>query len=167
MIYWNSRFLHNFWVFRFSVQNFSTWRKFMSKIGQNNFKSNQGWNIPKIVDLWFNPFYALQIISIFDFCRYLSLIRKWSFPLGISSVNVTKSAADLVTFTREILNRKLHFLCSVLEMNWIFRKCFEEYHRIKKIQEICAANLTSKNLKHDWLSFKSKIRGETFAWSII
>ena len=28
-------------------------------------------------------------------------------------VNVTKSAADLVTFTEEILNRKLHFLCSV------------------------------------------------------
>ena len=39
------------------------------------------------------------------------------FPLKISSVNVTKSAgtADLVTFTEEILNGKLQFLCSALK----------------------------------------------------
>ena len=49
----------------------------------------------------------------------LSLHKQWSFLLRISSVNVTKSAvfcgfgADLVTFTEEILNRKLYFLCSV------------------------------------------------------
>ena len=37
-----------------------------------------------------------------------------SFPLRISSVNVTNSQfpADLVTFTEEILNEKLCFLCS-------------------------------------------------------
>ena len=42
------------------------------------------------------------------------LQKKRSFPLRISSVNVIKSAepADLVTFTEEILNEKLHFLCS-------------------------------------------------------
>ena len=34
--------------------------------------------------------------------------KKWSFPLRISSVNVT--------FTEEILNRKLHFLCSVWQV---------------------------------------------------
>ena len=41
--------------------------------------------------------------------------RKRRFPLRISSVNVTKSAVfcDLVTFTEEILNGKLRFLCSV------------------------------------------------------
>ena len=55
----------------------------------------------------------------------------------------------------------------MLETNWIFRKGFEEYHRIKKIQEIGAANSTFKNLEYDWLSFKSKIRGVTFAWSFI
>ena len=40
--------------------------------------------------------------------------KKWSFPLRISSVNVTKSQfpANLVTFTEEILNEKLKFLCS-------------------------------------------------------
>ena len=46
----------------------------------------------------------------------LTLNKKWSFPLRISSVNVTKSAGngqDLVTFTEEIRNGKLYFLCSV------------------------------------------------------
>ena len=36
--------------------------------------------------------------------------KKKSFPLRISSVNVTKSA---ISFIKEILNEKLHFLCSV------------------------------------------------------
>ena len=42
------------------------------------------------------------------------LHKKWSFPLRISSVNVTKSAVSsgFVTFTEAILNGKLHFLCS-------------------------------------------------------
>ena len=42
------------------------------------------------------------------------LHKKWSFPLRISSVNVAKSTvADLVVFTEEIFNAKLHSLCSV------------------------------------------------------
>ena len=39
-----------------------------------------------------------------------------SFPLRISSVNVTKSTencGNLITFTEEILNGKILFLCSV------------------------------------------------------
>ena len=41
----------------------------------------------------------------------LPLHKKWNFPLRISSVNAAKSAgtADLVTFTKEILNGKLYF----------------------------------------------------------
>ena len=41
--------------------------------------------------------------------------QKRSLPLRISLVNVTES--DLVTFTEEILNVKLHFLCSVSSVN--------------------------------------------------
>ena len=43
-----------------------------------------------------------------------SLHKKWNFPSRISAVNVTKSAGncDLVTFTEEILNGKLHNLCN-------------------------------------------------------
>ena len=43
-----------------------------------------------------------------------TLHKKWSSPLRISSVNVAKQqgTVDLVTFTEEILNGKLHFLCS-------------------------------------------------------
>ena len=46
---------------------------------------------------------------------FVALDKKWSFPLSISSENVTKSAGNcwFVTFTEEILNGKLHFLCSV------------------------------------------------------
>ena len=55
------------------------------------------------------PFYVFS----YEFCKivtrlFLSLHKKWSFPLRISSVT-----AELVTFTEEILNGKLHFLCSV------------------------------------------------------
>ena len=38
-----------------------------------------------------------------------SLHKKWSFPLRISSINVTKSAGGN---PEEILNGKLHLLCS-------------------------------------------------------
>ena len=43
-----------------------------------------------------------------------SLHKKWGFPLRISSVNVTRSAVSWVFghITEEILNGKLHFLCS-------------------------------------------------------
>ena len=46
---------------------------------------------------------------------HITLHKKWSFPLRISTVNVSKFAetADLVTFTKEILNVKLRFLCSI------------------------------------------------------
>ena len=41
----------------------------------------------------------------------MTLHKKSSVPLRMFSVNVTKSAVS--TFTEEILNGKLHFLCSV------------------------------------------------------
>ena len=46
-----------------------------------------------------------------------SLHKKWNLLLRFSSVIVTKSPnpqfpADLVTFTEQIINGKLHFLCS-------------------------------------------------------
>ena len=46
---------------------------------------------------------SLQIIST------VITAQKMMFSLRVSSVNVTKSAADLVIFTEEILNGKLHF----------------------------------------------------------
>ena len=55
------------------------------------------------------------IAQLWERLQLLTLHKKLSFPLRISSVNVTKSAGtvDLVTLSEEILNRKLHFLCSV------------------------------------------------------
>ena len=49
---------------------------------------------------------------------WLTLHKKWSFPLRISSVH-----EDLVTFTKEILNGKLHFVCSV-SLLFVFLGCF-------------------------------------------
>ena len=47
---------------------------------------------------------------------HLTLHRKWGIPWRISSVNVTKSAGNcrLVTFTKEFLNRRLHFFVVLL-----------------------------------------------------
>ena len=46
--------------------------------------------------------------------QFKSLHKKSSFPLRISSVNVTKPQfpVDLVAFTQENFNGKFHFLCS-------------------------------------------------------
>ena len=54
------------------------------------------------------------ISLLFDIKLSLSLHRKLSFPLQISSVNVTKVSCGLVTFTEEILDGKLYLMCSVL-----------------------------------------------------
>ena len=45
--------------------------------------------------------------------RSLTSQKKWSFPLRISSVNVTK-------ISEGILNRKLYFLCSVFKPEYLF-----------------------------------------------
>ena len=44
---------------------------------------------------------------------------KWSFPLRLSSINVTKFEfpSNLFNFTEDILNRKLLFLCSAAIVN--------------------------------------------------
>ena len=59
-----------------------------------------------------NPFQInfASLVELFAFVKnndFHALHKKWSFPLRISSVNVTKSAV-----TEEILNGKLRFLCS-------------------------------------------------------
>ena len=83
-------------------------------------------------------------IWIFSYYFLISLYKKRSFPLRISSANVTKSAAscDLVTFTEDILNRKLRFLCSV---NWSFEH--SSYQRME-----------NGNISSNILFFKSKIK---------
>ena len=45
--------------------------------------------------------------------------KKCSFLLNISSVNGTAETADLVAFTEEILNGKLHFLCRGSTLSYI------------------------------------------------
>ena len=67
-------------------------------------------------------------ISSFILHEVFCTAQKWSFPLRISSVN------NLVTFTVEILNGKLHFLCRVVSARNILTLStllyFAEFHRI-------------------------------------
>ena len=58
-----------------------------------------------------------QNSNVFTNTKIYTKDKKWSFPLRIFSLNVAKSAADLVTFTEEILNGKLNFLSSDTEIN--------------------------------------------------
>ena len=53
----------------------------------------------------------LRQTEIKNYSHGAALQKKSSFRLSVSSVNVTKSA-DSVTFTKEILNGILDFLCS-------------------------------------------------------
>ena len=57
--------------------------------------------------------YKAIFAPLFDQPTESSLHKKWNFPLRISSVNTTPNPqfpADLVTFTEEVLDGKLHFL---------------------------------------------------------
>ena len=62
-----------FKILAFWGRNFSTLCNFMLKIGQNNFQSNQGWNIPKITDLIISWF--LHYTSDFNLWFSLILVR--------------------------------------------------------------------------------------------
>ena len=55
----------------------------------------------------FKERWRFNLNSSRSFSFQYSLLKKLSFPLRISSVNVT--TADLATYTEEILNGKLHF----------------------------------------------------------
>ena len=54
---------------------------------------------------------GMTFVTLNQFCK----VYFCSFPLRVFSVNVTnpQETADLVIFTEEIINGKLHFLCSV------------------------------------------------------
>ena len=61
---------------------------------------------------------------LYYFCNDVELLvfgmvdtaQKMKFPLRVSSVNVTKSVGNCgITFAEEILNGKLHLLCSVTD----------------------------------------------------
>ena len=79
---------------------------------------------------------------------------------------------DLVTITKEILNGKLHFLCSVT--NYIFTACLEEtrlttYKKLKNIQANEFSEVVSKFTKNveinSFSGFISKFGHRFFSFS--
>ena len=78
---------------------------FLREVFSLETKSGTHWDDASKVFPWAKYFIEAASIKK-NHCR-----KKWSFPLRISSVQGTRSArnSDLVTFTDEILNGKLHF----------------------------------------------------------
>ena len=117
-----------------------------------------------------------ELIAKSKYCHYT---KKCSFSLRISSVNVTKSAVfcGLVTFTEEIFNEKLHFLCSVwtatkpeikpnkyrqIFMDWLIKltkTCLDYY---KTMQQVLINNIKSATSKRKNLPniFQTKYKAE-------
>ena len=100
---------------------------------------------------------------------YFSLHKKWSFPLRISSVNVTnpQETADLVTFTEEILHGKLHFLCSVWVKIFDLKDNNSQWNPVLLIIEIsmCSpiSNVSLKRLFNQMNTVKSNVQ---IGWQI-
>ena len=82
---------------------------------------------------------------------------KWSFPLRIYSVNVTKSAEKwyLVTFTEEILNEKLHFCAVQKQLSTCVEKSWSE-NCFQYSQEIISLQLHQNITPVQVFSFKSE-----------
>ena len=73
---------------------------------------------------------------------YFALHKKWSFPLRISSVNVTKSAVSWgfsLAFTEVIRNGKLRFLCS--EVIWTNYLIFFWDERLQVLRKIAVREI--------------------------
>ena len=73
----------------------------------------------KRITLNFHCFKVTSVRIISLYANGIDTAQKMKFPLRISSVNVTKSQflADLVTFTEEIHDGKLHYLCSDISVS--------------------------------------------------
>ena len=75
----------------------------------------------------------------------------------ISSVNVTTLIADLVTFTEEILNGKLHFLCSVKQTYILYTL---ENNLLNMYQQVFVVVTADKLLKTShWYVFDGRKQG--------
>ena len=82
--------------------------------------------------------------------------KKWNFPLAISPVNVTRSAVsgDLVKFTVEMLNGKLHFLFNETH----YFQALNYSQKGSNIETFCMyLKYTNKNTRHVTLHFVLKL----------
>ena len=114
------------------------------------------WFIVKVDRETFKDLFSNIKVSIWMNLSFI-LHKKWSFPLRISSVNVTESA--VFTFTEEILNGKLHFLqyqLSTTKHNYtFFYQLQNQVHAFAKTQ--CSAVLI-KNCSHGYIICWKKVQ---------
>ena len=109
---------------------------------KNTALKNEHW--PSCRGFFFFFFGELGGLSQQNQAIEITLHKKWSFSLRISSVNVIKSAVycELVTFTEEIINEPLHFLCSVKKHLSLFT--FTIAIKKKKLTNVLIKNKSQK-----------------------
>ena len=100
-----------------SIRTFSQWNMWKRWLILWNFLSCLDGKTKKSLSFFHCLPFLNKVILVREFCiKAQPLHKKWSFPLKISSIHVTKSAflADLITFTEEILNVRI--FCAVNEV---------------------------------------------------
>ena len=102
-----------------------------------------------------------------NFSEFLEnpLYKEWSFMLRISSVN-----ADLVTFTKEIYNGKLHFLCNDVRCEKICSRKLSFFSVLFMYNMLYLTNCTLYIASHNlimyflsWNLLKSTLKGSEVA----
>ena len=84
--------------------------------------SNCSYNIKSYI---FQDYYIFSIFCFFTACVPVPLHKKWSFPLRVCSVNVTKYITNI---SRPTYNKDITFNCA-------FLTCLMEKHILKLIPE--------------------------------
>ena len=121
-------FMHIMWIIRVLVLVCTNFRRFhnfcsifrklmLAKFYTQKLVSLRYYIITYILFL-FLLIILLQVLYVNRFCSskiLFALLKKWSFPLKISSVNVTKSAG---------LRIRSHILKKSLMENFIFEQCY-------------------------------------------
>ena len=115
------------------------------------------WKVTKsltIVRNWRSPLsfprlprftHPLDCCTIKSLCTFQQpLHKKWHFPLR-------KFSADLVTFTEEILNGKIHFLCSELSYIGAQERLFFETKQLSNKERHLDCNIKSIFSKNEIL----------------
>ena len=88
--------------------------------------------------------------------NYVTLHKKWSFSLKISSVNVTNSTASC-RFTEEVLNGKLHFLCIVRHDQDIWKPGWDRFHYRSITSFCCGESSSFQGLNEIWAILQEQV----------
>ena len=101
----------------------------------------------------------------FVFKKLSSLHKNWSFPLWTSSVSVTKSISTgyMIIFTEEILNGKLHVLCSASSLEHVIHII----HHLWTMLHEPTVGFSKKSWIKLWMQFINKWADEDLWFGVL